>query len=227
MMRTAFTCAAALAAALLTAPAASAQDGPEVSWNVGVVSDYVFRGFSQTDEDPALQGGVDAAAGGIYGGIWASTVDFGDSTDVEVDFYGGYRSEIGGFNVDVGGIAYIYVNAPALSDYTYVEFKAAGSRAIGPVTLGAAVYWSPDFFGIDEKATYVEGTAAFTPAEKWSVSAAIGHQALDVSDDYTTWNAGVGYAVTDNIAVDMRYYDTDVDGPLSDDRFVAGIKLLY
>lgn len=226
MMRNAFACAAA-AAALLSAPAVLAQDGPDVSYNAGVVSDYVFRGFSQTGEDPAIQGGIDITAGSLYGGVWASTVDFGDTTDAEVDFYGGYRTELGGFNVDVGGIVYLYVNAPALTDYHFVEIKAAASRAIGPVTLGAAVFWSPDFYGVDEKATYLEGTAAFTPAEKWTVSGAVGNQWLDVSDDYTTWNAGVGYAATDNISIDVRYYDTDVDGQLSEDRYVVGVKFVY
>ena len=61
---------------------------------------------------------------------------------------------------------------PAGADYDYAEFKAAASRAFGPVTLGAAVYWSPDFFGADEEATYVEANAAFSPAAKWTVSGA-------------------------------------------------------
>lgn len=225
MKRTAFACAAA-AAALLTASAAAAQDS-QVAWNVGVVSDYVFRGFSQTDEEPALQGGVDATIGSFYAGAWASNVEFGDDTDAEVDLYGGFRTEAGGFAVDIGAVAYLYVNAPDSADYDYVELKAGVSRAIGPVTAGAVVYFSPDFFGVDEEATYVEGNVAFTPAARWTVSAAVGHQALDVNDDYTTWNAGVGYALTDNLAVDVRYYDTDVDGPLSDDRLVAGLKATF
>ena len=226
MMRTAFACAAALAA-LLTASAASAQDTPDVAWNLGVTSDYVFRGYSQTTEDPAIFGGVDVTIGSFYAGAWASNVDFGDDTDAEVDLYGGYRTEVSGFAVDVGVVGYLYVSQPAGADYDYVELKAAASRAIGPLTLGAAVYWSPDFFGADEEATYVEANASFSPADKWTVSGAVGHQALDVNADYATWNAGVAYAISDNVAVDLRYHDTDVTGPLSDDRVVAGLKFLF
>jgi len=226
MMRTAFACAAALAA-LLTASAASAQDTPDVAWNLGVTSDYVFRGYSQTTEDPAIFGGVDVTIGSFYAGAWASNVDFGDDTDAEVDLYGGYRTEVSGFAVDVGVVGYLYVSQPAGADYDYVELKAAASRAIGPLTLGAAVYWSPDFFGADEEATYVEANAAFSPADKWTVSGAVGHQALDVNADYATWNAGVAYAISDNVAVDLRYHDTDVTGPLSDDRVVAALKFLF
>lgn len=225
-MKAAFACAAALAA-FLTAGAASAQSAPEVAWNLGAVSDYVFRGYSQTLEDPAIQGGVDATIGALYVGAWASNVDFGDDTNAEVDLYGGYRGEAAGFAFDVGAVGYAYVNAPAGADYDYVELKAAASRAIGPATFGAAVYWSPDFFGLDKEATYVEANAAFAPADKWTVSAAVGHQSLDVNDDYTTWNVGVGYAVTDHVAIDVRYHDTDVDGLLSDGRAVAGVKFLF
>ena len=225
-MRTAFACAA-LTAALLTAGTARAQSAPEVAWNVGLVSDYVFRGFSQTDESPALQGGVDATIGAFYVGAWASNLDFGDGTDAEVDIYGGYRGETAGFAFDAGVVGYGYVGAPDGADYGYVELKGAVSRAVGPATLGAAVYWSPDFFGLDEEATYVEASASFAPADKWTVSGALGHQSLDVNDDYATWNAGVGYALTDHVAVDIRYYDTDVDGPLSDGRAVAGLEFLF
>lgn len=226
MMRTALACAAAVAV-LLTASTASAQEAPDVAWNLGVTSDYVFRGYSQTTEDPASFGGVDVTVGSFYAGAWVSNVDFGDDTDAEVDLYGGYRTEASGFAFDVGVVGYLYVSQPAGADYDYVELKAAASRAFGPVTLGAAVYWSPDFFGADEEAAYVEANAAFSPADKWTVSGAVGHQALDVNADYATWNAGVAYAISDNVAVDLRYHDTDVTGPLSDDRVVAGLKFLF
>lgn len=225
-MRNAYGCAV-LTAAMLTAGAAHAQSAPEVAWNIGVVSDYVFRGYSQTDEDPAIQGGVDATIGAFYVGAWASNVDFGDDTDAEVDIYGGYRGETGGFAFDVGVIGYGYVNAPDGSDYNYLELKAAGSRAVGPATFGAAIYWSPDFFGLDEEATYAEFNAAVSPAEKWTVSGAVGQQWLDVNDDYATWNLGVGYALSEQVVIDVRYHSTDVDGPLSESRVVGGLKFLF
>ncbi len=218
----------ASALVLISAGSAQAQSQPEVAFNIGVVSDYVFRGASQTNEDPALQGGIDVNfAGGFYAGGWASTVDFGDDTDAEVDLYGGYRTEAAGYALDFGVLGYFYVNEPSGADYNFVEFKAAASRAIGPATLGAAVYYAPDFFGVDEEATYLEANAAYALADKWTVSGAVGHQWLDVTDDYTTWNLGVAYALTDNLAVDGRYHDTDVDGPLTDDRFVVGLKASF
>ena len=221
--------AAASTLAALAAPApASAQEGPEFSFNIGAVSDYVFRGASQTNEDAAVQGGVDMTAGSFYAGVWASNVDFGDDTSAEFDVYGGFRTEAGGFAVDVGAVYYGYVDAPSFADYDYVEFKLAASRAIGPASVGAALYYSPDFFGADDQALYYEVNAGFSPVNKLTVSGAVGQQQLDVSDDYVTWNIGAAYALTDNIAVDVRYHDTDVDGsPLYEDRVVAGVKFVY
>ncbi len=229
-MRLHTSCAALIAAlaAMTAASAASAQDW-DVAYGVAVQSDYVFRGFSQTNEDPALQASIDFTSGAFYAGAWVSNVDFGDSTDAEFDFYLGAREEYGGFLVDLGLIGYTYSDAPSIkgADYGYVELKAAASRAVGPVTAGVAVYYSPDFFGADEEATYVEGNVAFSPIDKWTVSGAYGKQYLDVNDDYTTWNAGVSYALTDTLTADVRYHDTDVDGPLSDDRVVATIKAAF
>lgn len=226
-MRTAFAAVAAMAA-LFTAGAASAQDSDvDVTFNVGVVSDYVFRGFSQTNQDPALQGGVDGTFGSFYAGAWASNVDFGDDTDAEFDVYGGFRTEAAGFAIDLGVVGYLYAGPPTGVDYNYVEFKAAASRAVGPATIGVVAYYSNDFFGVDDEATYAEANVAFTPADKWTVSGAVGKQWLDVNDDYTTWNAGVAYALTEHVAIDVRYHDTDVDGPLSDDRIVGGLKFLF
>ena len=221
------TCAAAAALALLaSAGAASAQDA-KVTVNAAVTSDYVFRGFSQTNEDPAVQAGVDLTVGSFYAGAWASNVDFGDNTEAEIDLYGGFRGEAKGYAWDVGVVTYLYAPG-ANGDYDYVELKAAVSRAVGPVTAGAAVYFSPDFFGADEEATYIEGNIAFAPANKWTVSAAVGKQFLDVSTDYATWNVGVGYAFTDNLVADVRYHDTDVDNlDIYDGRVVGTIKVLF
>jgi len=226
-MKVVFACVSILGLAGAAATAVAAQDRPEVAFNLGVVSDYVFRGASQSDEGAAIQGGVDVALAGLYGGAWASSVDFGDGTDAEIDLYGGYSAEAGGFTLDVGMVGYLYVGAPDGTDYGFVEFKAAASRHFGATTLGAAVHYSPDFFGVDEQATYLEANAAVAPAERWTVSGAVGRQWLDVSDDYTAWNLGVGYAMTNTLAVEVRYHGASIDGPLTDDRIVAGLTSTF
>lgn len=220
--------AVALAAGLATLAAPASAADPEFSANVGVVSDYVFRGVSQTSENAALQGGVDMTYGSFYAGVWGSNVDFGDDTGAEVDLYGGYRTEAAGYALDFGVVGYLYPKEPDGADYNFVEFKAAASRAVGPATIGAAVYYSPDFFGVDETATYIELNGAFSPIEKVTISGAVGEQFLDVSEDYATWNIGATYAFADSVGFDVRYHDTDLKGvPGAYDRVVAGVKFTF
>ena len=223
IMKFVFACVSVLAS--LSAGAVQAQGGPEVAFNVGVVSDYVFRGASQTDGKAALQGGVDVDLGGFYAGSWASNVDFGDDTDAEIDLYGGYRTEAAGYALDLGAGGYFYVNEPNGAEYNYVEFKALASRAIGPATLGAGLYHSFDYFGADEKATYVEANAAIAATDKWTLSGAIGQQWLDVSGDYAAWNLGAAYALSDHLSLDVRYHD--MDSPLGEARVAAGLKASF
>jgi len=207
---------------------AKAQD---VSANAALTSDYVFRGVSQTLEDPAISAGVDLTGDGFYAGAWASNVDFGDGdTKAEVDLYAGYRPEIAGFVADFGVIGYLYTGQPDGADYDYVEFKAAASRAIGSATLSAAVYYSPDFFGpAEEEATYAELNAAFSPADKWTISGAAGRQWVSSDLDYNTWNLGAAYQLTDKLAVDLRYHDTDQHdfGDTYGARAVATLKAVF
>lgn len=205
--------------------------GPQWSANVAATSDYIFRGVSQTEEEPALSAGVDMTNGAFYAGVWASNVSYaGDNdTGVEADIYAGVRPEFAGFTMDFGVVGYLYDEPEAL-DYDYVEFKAAASRAIGPATIGAAVFYSPDFFGASEdEATYVEANGAFSPADKWTVSGAVGRQFVSSDFDYTTWNVGAAYQLTDNLALDLRYHDTDEHdfGEIYESRAVATVKATF
>lgn len=206
-------------------------EGPQWSANVAVASDYVFRGVSQTKDDAAISAGVDMTNGVFYAGAWASNVSFvgDDDTGLEADVYAGVRPEFGGFNWDFGVVGYLYDEPEAL-DYDYVELKAAASRAVGPATFGAAVFWSPDFFGASEdEGTYAEVNAAFALADRWTISGAVGRQWLSSDFDYTTWNVGAAYALTDILAVDVRYHDTGEHdfGQVYESRAVATLKATF
>ncbi|WP_430425526.1 TorF family putative porin [Phenylobacterium sp.] len=231
-MRTLKLALAATAASLCFAGAANAQEdsGPSFSFNIGANTDYVFRGISQTDEDPSVFGGVDATMGIGYAGVWVSNVDFSNGTDAEYDLYAGIKPTAGPVTFDLGVIYYGYVDSPKGSNQDYVEAKLAASVPAGPATLGAAVFYSPEFFGDTGDAWYYEVNAAVTiPDTKVSVSGALGRQDIEVGPGYTTWNAGIGYALTDHIALDLRYWDTAKDkfGAISEGRVVGGIKFVW
>ena len=102
----------AIAVAVATAAVptiASAQ----VAFNAAVVTDYRYRGISQSKLKPAVSAGVDYAAGAFYVGAWASTIkwikEFGGDSNVEIDLYGGYKGELAkDVAFDVGLLTYIY-----------------------------------------------------------------------------------------------------------------------
>ena len=61
-----------------------------------------------------------------------------------------------------------------------------------------------------------------------TVSAAYGVQAVEFGEDYSTWNLGVSYALTDNFSGDLRFHDTDIDNcEICEGRFVATIKAVF
>jgi uncharacterized protein (TIGR02001 family) len=216
----------AATASLALGGTAYAQD---VTFNVGVASDYVFRGISQTDEGPQVFGGVDVSKDIFYAGVWASNIDFGDGTDAEIDAYVGVKPVVGSVTLDFAAIYYGYVGEPGGADWAQWEFKAAASVPAGPVTLGAAAYYTPDYTGVGtDDGLYVELNASFSPAEKWTIGGAVGSQEVDTvlgSVDYQTWNVGIGYAFTDKVSADLRYHDGNLDcGNLCDSRAVLTFK---
>jgi uncharacterized protein (TIGR02001 family) len=214
----------------VAAPAA-ADEGRKFtySFNIGVTSDYVFRGISQNDNDPTMQGGVDLAYGILYAGAWGSGINFQaglNDADLEVDWYGGIKPTWGPATFDFGVIYYSYPSesffAPAAGgpDLNYVELKAGVSGTIHEkLALGGTIYWSPDYFAETGSVWTFEGTAGYTFQQIGvftpSVTGAVGYQtssdadydAWNGFDNYWYYNAGLALAV-EKLTFDFRYWGT-------------------
>jgi uncharacterized protein (TIGR02001 family) len=250
--------ASLLGAALLAGPAladgmpsrgriASAPESRvcSTSANVGVTSDYVFRGISQTFQDPAVQGGVDFTCGRFYFGFWGSNVDFGPDANVEIDVYAGIKGTAGRISWDLGVIYYGYPGQDDLGirpHIDYLELKAAASAEIWKGgTVSGTVFYSPDYtYGLGPVTTLEASlTQALPKVGIFSPTASVlvGHSHFsdkffgqDLS--YTYWNAGVTLGFLEKWSLDLRYWDTDGEGfadvgTLSDDRFVATLKYTF
>lgn len=213
-----------LSAALIagTALPAQAQDKKlSLSGSATLTTDYVFRGVSQTQGNPAVQGEFDATYGIFYAGIWSSSLDFGGNgagqqlAPLEIDYYAGITPSWQGIDFDIAGLYYTYPGAydPG-GNFDYFELKTAASHKFGnSVTLGIANYWSPEFFGETGDADALELNGSYDFANKWwifspSLSGLIGWQWTS-SYDYTYWNVGLTLGFMDNWSVDVRYWDTD------------------
>src|SRR5262245_30021173 len=92
------------------APPPPPQERCKLSANIGLATEYVFRGISQTGEGPAVQGGFDATCGMFYAGVWASNLDWGaiEGTSIEMDWYAGVKFNTGRVAWDLGVIYYSY-----------------------------------------------------------------------------------------------------------------------
>ncbi|MCK6435062.1 MAG: hypothetical protein HUU30_15800 [Burkholderiaceae bacterium] len=171
----------ALAAALPLA--AQAEGGLSTSFNVGAVSDYRYRGISQTRLKPALQGGVDLShPSGFYLGAWASTVrwvkDLEGDAGVEVDVYGGYKGELAkGLGYDVGVLGYVYPSNKLATSANTTELY--GALSFGPATLKYSHAVTDTFGNTDSKNSfYLDASASFDLGGGWMLAPHLGYQKI-------------------------------------------------
>jgi uncharacterized protein (TIGR02001 family) len=206
--------AAAIAGATIAGTGAAQA---EVSANVALTSDYVFRGLSLTDSAPAVQGGFDWTSEQFYAGVWASNVSDG----MEMDLYAGFTPTTGPVEWNIGAVGYFYPGADDdAAEFDFVEFVLAASTSLTEqFSVGAGVYFAPENWGDTGEATYYEINGAYQPMDALSFSAAYGNQTIEDpdgpfgaagEDDYNTWNLGGTYAVH-GFSLDLRYHDTDID----------------
>jgi uncharacterized protein (TIGR02001 family) len=211
---------------------APADEGRKFTYSFSITgtSDYVFRGISQTDNDPTIQGSVGIGYGIFYAGAWGSGLDFDaiyNDAELEVDWTAGIKPTWGPLTFDFGIIYYTYPGegyyAFPAGDLNYLEYKAGVSGSpFTNATLGATVYFSDDSFAETGQVWTVEGTAAYTFAAIGpvtpTISALVGHVeseddtyfAFNGFDSYTYWNAGIALVV-DKLTFDFRYWDTDAE----------------
>jgi len=177
------------------APAAEAPASP-LTFNIGVVSDYRFRGLSQSRFDPALQGGADYSLPyGFYIGTWASTIkwikDAGHIAQVDVgngpiewDFYGGYKGEIikDTLSYDVGTLYYYYPSqdlSKILNTYNPDTLEIYGALTYGPATIKYS-HSLTRLFGVQSSkgSGYIEAAATFDVGYGISITPHIGYQSV-------------------------------------------------
>lgn len=201
-----------------------------VSGNVSLTSDYVFRGVSQTDEDPALQGGFEYAHdSGFYAGAWGSNISWlsdipGDiSSSLELDGYAGYRGSAGDtFAYDVGVLTYYYPGEfpDGFSRADTTELYLGGTvTPVENLSLGLKYSYSlTELFGyVDSKGSgYLDASVNWTFSPGWTLNVHGGKQWIEENEDfeYTDWKLGVTKAFDNGLSVAAAWTDTDADDAL-------------
>ncbi len=186
----------------------------EFSGNVTLTSDYVDRGFTQANEDPAIQGGFDWDSGaGFYLGTWGSNVNFldGDEASVEIDVYGGYAGEVEGFSYDIGYIYYWYPGAAGAPDYDFWEVYGSVSYDFGAAAVSLGLAYTPENFGSTDDGLYFQSGISVPLGDQFSIDANLNYYDVDPAfgEDYLDWNIGATLSL-DWFDADLRYIDTDI-----------------
>ena len=252
-----------LASAALVATPALAQEETDppsdftITGNVALVTDYRFRGLSQTSGDPAIQGGITVThSSGFYVGTWGSSIDFTDTFpaldpiygNMELDIFGGWSGAVGsGVTVDVGLLYYAYPGGH-VGKAEFFEPYASVSTTLGPVTgkLGVAYAWKQTSLdlnanGSDDDNLYVyfdlSGGIPNTPV---SLAAHVGYtkgaltpkfatgQTLDYAGGWD-WSIGGTFNITKNLSIGATYVGVDGNSidGYSDDTVVGTLKLAF
>lgn len=200
------------------AVAKAAEEGPHsFSANVGIASDYRFRGVSQTFKQPAIQGGFDYEhKSGVYLGTWASNVqeEFLNGANIEMDFYGGYSTEImPDVTIDVGGLYYYYPG------------QNSGTTKINTFELYGGVTWkwfnvkyshaTTKLFGVDgsRNSWYLEGNVSIPLPMDVTLDLHYGHQEIKGAgnEDFGDWKIAVSKPIG-GFDFSLAYIDTDISG---------------
>jgi uncharacterized protein (TIGR02001 family) len=231
----------ALTAAVATAlPAVSYA---ELAFNVGAVTDYRFRGISQSRAKPALQGGVDYSAGPFYAGAWASSIKWikdipgGGNADVEIDLYGGIKGALTKqLSYDVGVLTYQYPSNKLNPSANTTEIY--GALGYGPATLKYSHAVTDTFGNSDsENSYYLDLSAGFDLGSGLILTPHIGYQkikgpssgpasytdvALTLSKDFSGLVVSGSIIATD---ADKTFYVSPVNGKeLGKTTLVLGVK---
>lgn len=196
------------------APAPAAEEAESnFSWNAAITNDYVFRGVSQSNEDPALQGGLDYSFGdtGFYVGAWGSNVDFGsDGPDIEVDAYVGYTTDLSdSWNLDVSVLRYSYLGSrDGYGNIDYNEF--IGKLGYNKMFTGVLAY-SNDYSNTGYKSLYYGLEGAFDVGNETTLNTTVGYTVIDGEagfiNNYFDASVGVSHAFGP-VTADLSYHDT-------------------
>jgi uncharacterized protein (TIGR02001 family) len=209
-------------------------DSITTSASVALTTDYVWRGISQTQNDPAIQGQFDVAhESGVYMGAWASNVEFGGTESLELDVYTGFANEI-----DLAGTALSYDVG-----FLHYEFPSNSSANINEIYFGVGVtpvenldlgvYYYHDI-GLENKFAnyYVDMSADYAlPDWAWNTQIVthLGHYDRQAgASDYWDWKVGLAKDIGD-FNFEVAYFDSGDSGAKDDGdaRAVATVSTSF
>jgi uncharacterized protein (TIGR02001 family) len=240
----------------LAAGAAVAQDAPaaapaeaaptpehSIAFNVGLTSDYRYRGISQSRRDPAISAGADYThSSGLYAGTWLSSIKWikdagGGNTNLEWDIYGGYKGTAGPLGYDVGVLRYQYPSSSLPVNPNTTEIYGALTYSLFTAKYSHSV---TNLFGFDDSknSSYLDLSANIDLGNGWSVVPHVGRQWVRHNSDYSytdyalTLNKDFGNGLSASAAfigtnADKQLYVTPGGKFTGKNMLVVGVKYTF
>ena len=179
----------------------------ELTGNVGLTSNYIWRGVTQTDDAAAISGGIDYGHDvGIYLGTWISNTT--SAVGPETDLYIGFAKDIGDFGFDVGYISYMYAQNNDVPDIDFEEIYVGGTWKM----LSAK-------YSDDGDNNYIEAAVDFEIAKDLSLALHYGSYSFDVSaGDYSDYSIALNKG-------DWSFMLSDTDAPMDDYRLMVAYSI--
>jgi len=218
----------AASAMLISAPQASADNEPALSFsaNAALVTDYRFRGISLSNKDFAIQGGFDTTSStGFYVGAWGSSIEQFEGSELELDVYGGYATTLGELDFDIGILAYTY---PGSNNTTYWEAYSSVGGTAGALgwTLGAAYAFNQSSIGDDDNIYLYVDLSAPLGSSPVSVATHFAYEDGAFGNDKLDWSLGLTYDY-DKFSLGVAYVDTNVDSDISDAGVIVSLSSAF
>ena len=191
-----------------------------ISGSTTVVSDYRFRGISQTDKRFALQGGITAThSSGVYVSVWGSSIDdyVANGGDQELDLIAGYSTSVGAATIDFGVLYYYYPGSGGINS-DFFEPYASVTGDFGGASAKLSVAYAPKQSaltvgnGKEDNLYTALDLSGDIPDTGLSLTGHIGHSFgpsyLTIGDEYTDWSIGASYSLG-ALSLGVSYVDTD------------------
>jgi uncharacterized protein (TIGR02001 family) len=232
------------AAGALAQTAAPAEPESTLAFNVGAVSEYRYRGISQSRLNPAMQGGLDYTdKSGFYVGAWASSIqwikDAGGNANVELDFYGGYKGAVGDVAYDLGYLRYEYPSNKLKPNANTDEFYGAVTVGVFTAKYSHAV---SNLFGFSgsKNSGYLDLSAAYDLGNGYSLTPHVGHQNVSGKGNgvfsYTDYAMTLGKDLGNGLSASAAIIGTDAkkgayvspsNKDLGNSNLVVGLKYTF
>jgi uncharacterized protein (TIGR02001 family) len=191
------------------APVAEAS---ELSGEVTLKSDYIYRGLQMADGNPAVQLGLDFEhESGLFAGAWGSSIDLSNPMgrrDIELDYYAGFHfTSDAPVSATATVLRYTYPGQTGPHNYDYTEILASASwRELYSLEVG----YTSNLYGFDRIGRHWELRSSWPVVGAWTIGAGLGGN--DMSDAgvsrYLHWDIGASARVS-RLTIDLRWYDNE------------------